>query len=122
MMLSCAVAAGVVFCVAVVPLLSLALFCAASLVVSVLFVAEVLTVLLAELLTELLAEVLAELLTVADIAGVCAPQAGTIPTLTKVIAKRMGVKRNSECLDTLDWAGLRQGFDGQGFEDSREMA
>ena len=85
--LSCAVAAGVVFC-AVLPLLSLAVVCAALLVVSVLFVAE----LLAKVLTELLAE----LLTVADIAGVCAPQAGTTPTLTKVIAKRMGVKRNSE--------------------------
>ena len=91
-MLSCAVAAGVAFCVAVVPLLSLAVVCAALLVVSVLFVAEVLTVLLAELLTELLAEIL----TVAGIAGVCAPQAGTTLTLTKVIAKRMGVKRNSE--------------------------
>ena len=100
--LSCAAAAGVAFCVAVVPLLSLAVGCAALLVVSVLFVAEVLTVLLAELLTELLAE----LLTVADIIGVCAPQAGTIPTLTKAIAKHMGVKRNSECFDTLDWVGL----------------
>ena len=91
-MLSCPVAAGMAFCVAVVPLLSLAVVCAAPLVVSVLFVAEVLTVLLAELLNELLAE----LLTVADIIGVCAPQAGTTLTLTKVIAKRMGVKRNSE--------------------------
>ena len=100
--LSCAAAAGVAFCVAVVPLLSLAVVCATLLVVSVLFVAE----LLAKVLNELLAELLAELLTVADIIGVCAPQAGTIPTLTKVIAKRMGVKRNSECLDTLDWAGL----------------
>ncbi|UAY37254.1 hypothetical protein LAJ61_00645 [Moraxella osloensis] len=98
MILSCPVAAGVVFCVAVVPLLSLAVICAALLVVSVLFVAEV----LAKVLTELLAEVL----TVADIIGVCAPQAGTTPTLTKVIAKRMGVKRNSECLDTLDWIRL----------------
>ena len=89
-MLSCAVAAGVAFCVAVVPLLSLAVVCAALLVVSVLFVAEL----------------LAELLTVADIIGVCAPQAGTTLTLTKVIAKRMGVKRNSEWFDTLDWAGL----------------
>ena len=90
--LSCPVAAGVVFCVAVVPLLSLAVVCAALLVVSVLFVAEL----------------LAELLTVAGIviAGVCAPQAGTTPTLTKVIAKRMGVKRNSEWFDTLDWTGL----------------
>ena len=52
--------------------------------------------LLAKVLTELLAELLAELLTVAGIAGVCAPQAGTTLTLTKVIAKRMGVKRNSE--------------------------
>ena len=92
--LSCAAAAGVAFCVAVVPLLSLAVGCAALLVVSVLFVAEVLTVLLAELLT------------VSGIAGVCAPQAGTIPTLTKAIAKRMGVKRNSEWFDTLDWVGL----------------
>ena len=57
--LSCAAAAGVAFCVAVVPLLSLAVGCAALLVVSVLFVAEVLTVLLAELLT------------VSGIAGVC---------------------------------------------------
>ena len=96
-MLSCAVAAGVAFCVAVVPLLSLALFCAVLFVVSVLFVAE----LLAKVLTDLLAEVLAKLLTVADIIGVCAPQAGTIPTLTKAIANRMGVKRN-----TLDWVGL----------------
>ena len=88
--LSCAAAAGVAFCIAVVPLLSLAVFCAALLVVSVLFVAEL----------------LAELLTVADIIGVCAPQAGTIPTLTKANAKRMGVKRNSEWFDTLDWAGL----------------
>ena len=49
------------------------------------------------------AELLAELLTVAGIVivGVCAPQAGTTLTLTKVIAKRMGVKRN-----TLYWAGL----------------
>ena len=101
-MLSCAVAAGMIFCVAVVPLPSLAVVCAALLVVSVLFVAEVLTVLLAELLTELLAE----LLTVADIIGVCAPQAGTIPIPTKAIAKRMGVKRNSECVDTLDWVEL----------------
>ena len=88
--LSCAVAAGMVFCVAVVPLLSLALFCAALLVVSLLFVAEL----------------LAKVLTVADIIGVCAPQAGTTLTLTKVIAKRMGVKRNSEWFDTLDWARL----------------
>ena len=100
--LSCAVAAGVVFCVAVLPLLSLAVVCAALFVVSVLFVAE----LLAKVLTELLAEVLAELLTVADIAGVCAPQAGTTPIPTKAIAKRMGVKRNSEWFDTLDWMGL----------------
>ena len=96
-MLSCAVAAGVAFCVAVVRLLSLALFCAALLVVNVLFVAEV----LAKVLTVLSAEISAELLTVADIIGVCAPQAGTTLTLTKVIAKRMGVKRN-----TLYWAGL----------------
>ena len=101
-MLSCAVAAGVVFCVAVVRLLSLALFCAALFVVSVLFVTE----LLAKVLTELLAELLAELLTVADIIGVCAPQAGTTPTLTKAIAKRMGVKRNSEWFDALAWLGL----------------
>ena len=101
-MLSRAVAAGVVFCVAVVPLVSLAVVCAALLVVSVLFVAE----LLAKVLTELLAEVLAELLTVADMAGVCAPQAGTTPIPTKAIAKRMGVKRNSEWFDTLDWVGL----------------
>ena len=106
-MLSCAVAAGVVFCVAVVPLPSLAVVCAALLVVSVLFVTEllakVLTELLAKVLTELLAELLAELLTVADIIGVCAPQAGITPTPTptKAIAKRMGVKRN-----TLDWVGL----------------
>ena len=91
--LSCAAAAGVAFCVAVVPLLSLAVVCATLLVVSVLFVAE--------LLAKVLNELLAELLTVADIIGVCAPQAGTIPTLTKAIAKRMGVKRN-----TLDWVGL----------------
>ena len=97
-MLSCAVAAGMIFCVAVVPLPSLAVVCAALLVVSVLFVTE----LLAKVLTELLAELLAELLTVADIIGVCAPQAGTTPTLTKAIAKRMGVKRNSEWFDTLD--------------------
>ena len=96
--LCCAVAAGVAFCVAVVPLLSLAVVCAALLVVSVLFVAE--------LLAKVLTEILAELLTVADIIGVCAPQAGTTLTLTKVIAKRMGVKRNSEWFDTLDWAGL----------------
>jgi len=76
----------------------LGVVCARLLVVSVLFGAE----LLAKVLTELLAE----LLTVADIAGVCAPQAGTTPTLTKVIAKRMGVKRNSEWFDTLDWTGL----------------
>ncbi len=103
-MLSCSVAAGMVFCVAVVPLLSLAVVCAALLVVSVLVVAE----LLAKVLTVLLAKVLAELLTVAGIVivGVCAPQAGTTLTLTKVIAKRMGVKRNSEWFDTLDWAGL----------------
>ena len=90
--LSCAVAAGVVFCVAVVRLLSLAVVCAALFVVSVLFVAEL----------------LAELLTVAGIVivGVCAPQAGTTPIPTKVIAKRMGVKRNSEWFDTLDWVGL----------------
>ena len=90
--LSCPVAAGVVFCVAVVPLLSLAVVCAALFVVSVLFVAEL----------------LAELLTVAGIVivGVCAPQAGTTPIPTKVIAKRMGVKRNSEWFDTLDWVGL----------------
>jgi len=49
------------------------------------------------------AEVLAELLTVA---GVCAPQAGTTLTLTKAIAKRMGVKRNSKWFDTLDWTEL----------------
>ena len=97
-MLSCAVAAGMIFCVAVVPLPSLAVVCATLLVVSVLFVAE--------LLAKVLNELLAELLTVAGIAGVCAPQAGTIPTLTKAIAKRMGVKRNSEWFDTLDWAGL----------------
>ena len=97
-MLSCAVAAGVAFCVAVVPLLSLAMFCAALLLVSVLFVAE----LLAKVLTVLLAKVL----TVADIIGVCAPQAGTTPIPTKAIAKRMGVKRNSEWFDTLDWVGL----------------
>jgi len=96
--LSCAAAAGVAFCVAVVPLLSLAVVCATLLVVSVLFVTE--------LLAKVLNELLAELLTVAGIAGVCAPQAGTIPTLTKAIAKRMGVKRNSEWFDTLDWAGL----------------
>ena len=80
--LSCPVAAGVVFCVAVVPLLSLAVVCAALFVVSVLFVAEL----------------LAELLTVAGIVivGVCAPQAGTTPIPTKAMAKRMGVKRNSE--------------------------
>ena len=101
-MLSCPIAVGVVFCVAVVPLLSFAVVCAALLGISVLFVAE----LLAKILTVLLAEVLAELLTVADIAGVCAPQAGTIPTLNKVIAKHMGVKRNSELFDTLDLAGL----------------
>ena len=89
-MLSCAVAAGVVFCVAVAPLLSLAVVCAALFVVSVLFVAEL----------------LAELLTVAEIIGVCAPQAGTTPIPTKAIAKRMGVKRNSEWFDTLDWVGL----------------
>ena len=90
--LSCAAAAGVAFCVAVVPLLSLAVVCAALFVVSVLFVAEL----------------LAELLTVAGIVivGVCAPQAGTTPIPTKVIAKRMGVKRNSEWFDTLDWVGL----------------
>ena len=98
--LSCAAAAGVAFCVAVVPLLSLAVVCATLLVVSVLFVAE----LLAKVLTELLAE----LLTVAGIVivGVCAPQAGTTPIPTKAMAKRMGVKRNSEWFDTLDWAGL----------------
>ena len=100
--LSCAVAAGMAFCVAVVLLLSLAVVCAALFVVSVLFVAEVLTVLLAGLLTELLAEIL----TVAGIADVCAPQAGTTPTLTKAIAKRMGVKRNSEWFDALAWLGL----------------
>ena len=90
--LSCAAAAGVAFCVAVVPLLSLAVVCAALLVVSVLFVAEL----------------LAELLTVAGIVivGVCAPQAGTTPIPTKAMAKRMGVKRNSEWFDTLDWVGL----------------
>ena len=90
--LSCAAAAGVAFCVAVVPLLSLAVGCAALLVVSVLFVAEL----------------LAELLTVAGIVivGVCAPQAGTTPIPTKAMAKRMGVKRNSEWFDTLDWVGL----------------
>ena len=90
--LSCPVAAGVVFCVAVVPLLSLAVVCAALFVVSVLFVAEL----------------LAELLTVAGIVivGVCAPQAGTTPIPTKAMAKRMGVKRNSEWFDTLDWVGL----------------
>ena len=104
--LSCAVAAGVVFCVAVLPLLSLAVVCAALFVVSVLFVAELLAKVLTELLAEVLAEVLAELLTVADIAGVCAPQAGTTPIPTKAIAKRMGVKRNSEWFDTLDWMGL----------------
>ena len=51
-----------------------------------------------ELLAKVLTELLAELLTVAGIVivGVCAPQAGTTLTLTKVIAKRMGVKRNSE--------------------------
>ena len=91
-MLSCAVAAGVVFCAGVVPLLSLAVVCAALFVVSVLFVAEL----------------LAELLTVAGIVivGVCAPQAGTTPIPTKAMAKRMGVKRNSEWFDTLDWVGL----------------
>ena len=90
--LSCAAAAGVAFCVAVVPLLSLAVVCAALFVVSVLFVAEL----------------LAELLTVAGIVivGVCAPQAGTTPIPTKAMAKRMGVKRNSEWFDTLDWVGL----------------
>ena len=91
--LSCAAAAGVAFCVAVVPLLSLAVVCATLLVVSVLFVTE--------LLAKVLNELLAELLTVAGIAGVCAPQAGTTPIPTKIIAKRMGVKRN-----TLDWIRL----------------
>ena len=104
--LSCPVAAGVVFCVAVVPLLSLAVVCAAPLVVSVLFVAELLAKLLTVLLAKLLTVLLAELLTVAGIAGVCAPQAGTIPTLNKVIAKHMGVKRNSEWFDALAWLGL----------------
>ena len=104
--LSCAAAAGVAFCVAVVPLLSLAVVCAALFVVSVLFVAELLAKVLTVLLAELLTELLAELLTVAGIADVCAPQAGTTPTLTKAIAKRMGVKRKSECLATLDWVRL----------------